>query len=225
MPTPRKSRRQSARPISTAVGYVRCSTKEQSSSGLGIEAQLDKISAEADRRGWTLSVVEDRGYSAAKGIKRPGLIEALRRLREVEADCLLVAKADRVSRSMHEFTGIMQTAVAEGWSIVVLDLGIDSTTAAGEMMLHNLMSFSHYEGRMISERTKVALQAAKNRGTVLGRPVTLSDSIARHIVALRASGKSLRAIADELNAKDVPTAQGGSRWFASTVNSVLHRVK
>ena len=189
-----------------------------------MESQVAKITAEAERRGWGLSVVEDRGYSAAKRINRPGLSEALRRLREGEADCLLVAKADRVSRSMHEFTGIMQTAIAEGWSIVVLDLGIDSTTPAGEMMLHNLMSFAHYEARMISERTRDSLRAARQRGTRLGRPVILPDSIARRIVALRASGNSLRAIAAELNDQEVATAQGGTKWHASTVNAVLHRV-
>lgn len=92
------------------------------------------------------------------------------------------------------------------------------------MMANVLATFAQYERRLIGERTKDALVAAKARGTRLGRPrCALPDAVARRISSLRASGESLWAIAGRFNTEQVPTAQGGARWHASTVRSVLQR--
>src|SRR5262245_45627734 len=98
------------------IGYVRVSTEEQSVSGAGLEAQRRTIAAECRRRGWELvETLEDRGYSA-KDMRRPGVKEALRVLEAGDAKALVVAKLDRLSRSMIDFTGLMGKAQKQGWA-------------------------------------------------------------------------------------------------------------
>src|SRR4051794_17484554 len=85
------------------LGYVRVSTEEQSDSRAGLDAQRRAITAEAKRRGWDLlEVIEDAGFSA-KALRRPGVQEALSVLEKGEASALVVAKLDRLSRSMLDF--------------------------------------------------------------------------------------------------------------------------
>src|SRR2546427_12024292 len=97
------------------LGYVRVSTDEQRDSGAGLAAQRASIEAECRRRGWALvKVIEDAGYSA-KDLKRPGVQIALETLRRGEAGALVVAKLDRLSRSMLDFTGGVAKASKQGW--------------------------------------------------------------------------------------------------------------
>src|SRR6476619_4615889 len=85
------------------LGYVRVSTSEQASKGAGLEAQRRAILAECQRRGWHLvETIDDAGYSA-RDLRRPGIQEALRALERGEASALVVAKLDRLSRSMLDF--------------------------------------------------------------------------------------------------------------------------
>src|SRR5262245_34629612 len=93
--------------VERVIGYVRVSTEEQSRSGAGIEAQRAAILAECRRRGWELvQTIEDRGYSA-RDLRRPGIQGALETLERGKASALVVAKLDRLSRSVHDFTGLM----------------------------------------------------------------------------------------------------------------------
>src|ERR1039458_265856 len=99
------------------IGYVRVSTEEQSSSGAGLAAQRLAIEQECVRRGWRLvQVIEDAGYSA-KDLKRPGVQIALETLAAGGAGALVVAKLDRLSRSMLDFTGIMARASKQRWAL------------------------------------------------------------------------------------------------------------
>ena len=92
------------------LAYVRVSTEEQRGSGAGLAAQRAAILAECQRRGWKLvDAIEDAGYSA-RDLKRPGVRIALEMLRDGGADALVVAKLDRLSRSMLDFAGIMAAA-------------------------------------------------------------------------------------------------------------------
>jgi DNA invertase Pin-like site-specific DNA recombinase len=92
------------------IGYVRVSTDEQAVSRAGLEAQRRAIAAECERRGWHLvETLEDAGYSA-RDLRRPGIQEALRALERGEASALVVAKLDRLSRSMLDFSKLMAKA-------------------------------------------------------------------------------------------------------------------
>lgn len=204
----------------TVLGYLRVSTEEQARSGLGLGAQRQVIQAEADRRGWNLDWATDDGYSA-KDLKRPALAAALAELQA--GDALVVAKLDRLSRSLVDFAGLMERAQREGWALVALDLGVDTTTPSGEMMANVMAAFAHYERRLIGQRTKDALQELKRQGVRLGRPVLLPAETRQHVVALHGKGLSLRAVAAALNGQGVPTV-GGGPWHGSTVRGVLHSV-
>ncbi len=201
-----------------ALGYCRVSTDEQAASTLGLAGQRAQLEAEAERRGWSLEIFVDEGYSA-KSLRRP----ALRRLLDEigPGDILVVAKLDRLSRSLIDFVDLMQIANRQGWQIVALDLGVDTTTPAGQMLANVMASFAQYERQLIADRTRVALAAKKAAGHKLGGPRLIPDHVADTIVGARAGGMSLRVITDQLNASGVSTARGGQRWYPSTVSAVL----
>lgn len=203
------------------LGYVRVSTEEQRSSGAGLAAQKAAIEAECRRRGWELvDTLEDAGYSA-RDMRRPGIRAAREMLTAGKADGLVVAKLDRLSHSMIDFTALMAEAQKRSWALVALDCAVDTTTPAGEAMANVLATFAQFERRLIGQRTREALASKRAQGVRLGRPRTLDPKIARRIGRERRDGASLREIADRLNDDGVATAHGGRRWWPETVRSVL----
>jgi DNA invertase Pin-like site-specific DNA recombinase len=134
---------------------------------------------------------------------------------------LVVAKLDRLSRSLLDFASVMAISRKEGWQVVVLDLAVDTSTPSGELMANVLASFAAYERRLIGQRTSAALQQKKAGGARLGRPRTMNPQVTSRIVAERAAGRSLPAIARSLNEDGVPTARGGRSWLPGTVSAVL----
>jgi len=210
----------------TVVAYCRVSTDDQADSGAGLAAQRAAIEAEVARRGWTLAAIHTDAGASGKSIKgRPALVDALAAVSSGEADGLLVAKLDRLSRSLHDFAGLMAQAQREGWNLVALDLGIDLATPAGEFMANVMASASQWERRIIGVRTREALAAKRSQGVRLGGPVTLPNEVRERIAAQRQAGTTLAAIADRLNAEAVPTAQGGAAWHPSTVRAVLASIE
>jgi DNA invertase Pin-like site-specific DNA recombinase len=207
--------------IVRVVGYLRVSTEEQADSGAGLNAQRAAILAEAEHRGWhVVDMIVDAGYSA-KDLRRPGIQLALKALKRGEADVLVVAKLDRLSRSLLDFTALMNQAQREGWALVALDIGMDMGTPAGEAMANVMATFGQLERRLIGQRTKEALAQKRMAGVVLGRPRSMPDDVRARIIAERASGRSLQAIAGGLNNDGVATSQGGTRWHPSTVAGVV----
>ena len=153
------------------VGYIRVSTSEQADSGAGLEAQRAAIRSEAERRGWQLvHVFEDAGASGKSLNGRRGLQRALEAIEAGTAEGLVVAKLDRLSRSLLDFAALMERARKGGWNLIALDLGVDTSTPAGEMMASVLATFAQFERRLIGQRTKDALAIKRAQGVVLGRP-------------------------------------------------------
>jgi DNA invertase Pin-like site-specific DNA recombinase len=209
--------------MTDAIGYVRVSTEEQADSQLGLAAQRAAIIAEADRRGWRLiEIVEDAGFSG-KSLNRPGVRLVLEALKDKRADTLVVAKLDRLGRSLVDLAGLMDLAGKQGWALVAMDIGVDTTSLSGKAMAGMMAVFAELERGMIGLRTREALAAARERGTIVGRRSRLPREIIDRITSEREAGRSLRAIADGLNADGVPTGQGGRRWYASTVKKVVER--
>jgi DNA invertase Pin-like site-specific DNA recombinase len=206
-----------------AVGYIRVSTAEQAENGVGLDAQRARIEAECERRGWTLVAIhEDRGASGKALKGRPGLAAALAMIEDGAADTLVVAKLDRLSRSLIDFATLLQSAHDQGWNLVALDLGIDLGTPAGEFLASVMASAAQWERRIIGARTKDALAIKKAQGVRLGRPISIDPLVAERIRTEHAAGLTLTAIAEGLNREGVPTARGGAKWYPSTVRAVVN---
>lgn len=216
------SRKKKSGDPTVVVAYLRVSTDEQAASGAGIEAQRVAINTEVERRGWVLlETFTDAGVSGKSITGRPALADALATVERGDAGTLIVAKLDRLSRSLLDFASLMKRAQDVGWNLVALDLGIDLSTPAGEFLASVMASAAQWERRIISQRTKDALAVKRAAGVHLGRRSTLPVAVGLRISLERRQGKSLRQIAQGLNDDTVGTGQGGKTWHASSVRSVL----
>lgn len=207
-----------------AIGYTRVSTGAQAESGAGLEVQRAAIRAECERRGWTLAdIYEDAGVSGGK-LARPALDAAREVLAAGGADVLIVLKVDRLSRSLADFAATLAEAHRQGWQLVALDLGVDTTSPNGKFMAQIMGAVAELEREMISQRTKAALAVKRAEGVRLGRPSKVSPATLGRIRALRAEGKGPTAIATVLNSEKTPTPGGAPAWGKSTVRYVLSTV-
>ena len=219
------------------VTYFRVSTERQGRSGLGLEAQRERCVAFAAQNGLEMvdsftEVETGKGSDALD--RRPQLAAALAAAKRLKC-CVLVAKLDRLSRDVHFIAGLMVQRVP----FLVAELGPD----VDPFMLHIYAALAEKERRMISERTRAALQARKKRGALLGNRSNLSEAqakgsarvaedalrFAENVVPLieriKASGvTSLRGIAAVLDARGVRTARGG-KWKAMQVGAVIRRTR
>lgn len=215
------------------VAYTRVSTQEQVESGAGLAAQRSAILAEAERRQWEIvEFHEDSGFSG-RDLKRPAVIAAMATLQRGEADALVVAKLDRLSRSMLDFAGVMARAHKEHWGLIALDCAVDTTTPAGEALASVMATFAQFERRLIGQRTSEALRALRSQGRAYGSvPYGFSrvgdrlipDDAEQHVLArmqrMRCGGLSYARIASKLNSAGVAAKRGGS-WHSMSVRSVL----
>jgi DNA invertase Pin-like site-specific DNA recombinase len=203
-----------------AVGYRRVSTVEQADSGAGLAAQQGIIEAEASRRGWVLVEVHtDEAASGKSLVGRVALETAITAVESGRADVLVVAKLDRLSRSLLDFANLMARAQSKGWNLVALDLGIDLSTPAGEFLASVMASAAQWERRIIGQRTREGMAAKKAAGVRLGPPRRLPDHVAQRIIDLRSSGLTWARVAETLNTLAVPTALSGRQWYASTARN------
>jgi len=221
------TRRRSTRPTRSTprvLAYLRCSTAEQADSGAGLSAQRAALESEASRRGWDdVTFMTDAGYSA-KSLDRPAIREALAMLAAGDADTLVVSRLDRLSRSVLDFSQMMARSKAEGWSMVALDISVDTSTPTGEAMVNVMCAFAQMERQIIGARTREALATRKAAGVRLGRMPVLAHDVETAILGYRASGLTYEAIANRLNSDNVPTAGGGQRWYPMSVHKVVQRL-
>lgn len=206
------------------IGYLRVSTREQARKGYGLGAQRTALRAAGRERGWDLTFLQDKGFTGAN-MKRKGIQAALRSLASGEAKGLAVAKLDRVSRSVVDFGTLLETARKRGWSFAALDLGVDTSTPAGELVANVMIAVAQWERRVISDRTRDGLAEARAEGKRLGRPRRIAPDLLARIVDLHNDGTSNRAIAHELNAEGTPTVNGGKRWYGGTIQGLVESVR
>jgi site-specific DNA recombinase len=236
------------------VGYLRVSTEEQKDRGSSLVAQESKIRATADRLGHRLIEVIDDGGESARSLDRPGIQRALALLEHGLASGLIVANLDRLSRNLGDMVGLVESHFTAPGGSVLLSASepIETRTAVGRMQLFILTTFSQYmresgvertAGVMVSKRSRSErtgnlrfgqeLDPSDPRRSRAARPVALVDcpedaAIAAMIVEFRASGLSLRAIADELNRQEIPSKRGVTRrstgrWSKSSIHEILKR--
>jgi len=203
-----------------AVVYCRVSTTEQGETGHSLDDQETVLRGLAMSRGWDVVAVREVGSGKSLS-SRPLLVEALKDLDSGKAQVLMAVRLDRLSRSVSDFTSLMDRADRKGWDLHVADLGLDTSTASGRLVAQVLAATAEHERRLIGERTKEGLRAAKAKGIRLGRPDTLDPEVRSLILFWRSEGGSFRQIANMLNDDGYETAHGGKKWHPSTVRSVI----
>lgn len=197
------------------IGYLRVSTDEQAASGAGLGAQRLAIETAARERGWEVVAWQtDEGVSA-KTIDRPALGVALAALAGGDADGLVVAKLDRLSRSVADFCGLLDRSHREGWDLALLDIGLDTSLPMGRFTAQIMASVAELERNLIGQRTRDALAVKRSEGVRLGRPPEVTPAAAARARELRAEGLSYRAIGECLTAEGVPGPRGPAWWPAS----------
>lgn len=197
------------------IGYRRVSTQEQVSSGHSMDAQSQAINEHVAARGWTVDWTEDEGATGSR--VNPGLREALDLLRTKQADALVVTKMDRIARSVLNAADIMRAAEHQGWSLIVLDLGMDLSTPSGKAMAQMLSVFAELELEMIRSRTRDGIAVARAKGKQIGRPSGIPTAVRRRIVKERDAGASFATIASGLTRDEILTPTGRRTWNESVV--------
>jgi DNA invertase Pin-like site-specific DNA recombinase len=167
-----------------------------------------------------LDVFEDAVASGKSMSGGEGLEAALNAIERGEAGALVVAKLDRLSRSLLDFAGLMERARKRGWSLIALDLGVDTSTPSGEMMASVLATFAQFERRLVGQRTRDALAVKRAQGVQLGRPREIPPAVVARVHELHRAGYRPAHIAAKLNEEGIPTPRNG-RWHSPGVSRVL----
>lgn len=221
------------------VAYYRVSTGRQGKSGLGLEAQRAAVKSYLNGGNWDI-VAEFTEVESGKRSDRPALDQALAAAR-LHRGSLVVSKVDRLTRSVAFLSRLLEAGVDVRFADLPQIEG-----ATGRFLLQQMVAVAELEAGMISSRTKAALAAARKRGKTLGgnrgvvptakmwkasakareaRADARASDLAATVKALQAAGAtSLRAIAEGLNAKGIPTARGAGQWSAVQVGRVLERI-
>lgn len=230
------------------VGYVRVSTEEQADKGVSLAAQVEKLKLYCRLHELDLVAVEQDPGVSGKSLDRPGLTAALGRLDGGEADGLLIAKLDRLTRSVRDLGTLLESHFSESKGYVLMSVAdqVDTRTAAGRLVLNVLISVAQWERETTVERTVEGLrfkrEAGERTGGVpygydvdpagpvnrKGRPSRLVPVAAEQrglalIAACAVVGLSLRATAAKLDALGVPTKKGRPGWSAAAVARILGR--
>ena len=212
---------------SKVVAYYRVSTQAQGKSGLGLEAQREAVTRFAAGSGLTIAaefVEVETGKGSDALERRPQLAAALSRCKK-EGARLVVAKTDRLSRDVHFVSGLM---IKKGLPrFIDAELGMD----VDPLIVHIRAAIGEHERRMISQRTRAALAAARERGVALGSPTIgkRNKNEARQRAAMlrpyliEMKGLNDEAAARELNRRKVSAARGGA-WSGKTVSRVRLRL-
>jgi DNA invertase Pin-like site-specific DNA recombinase len=221
------------------VCYYRVIIGRPGKSGSGLEAQRAAVAAYLNVGDWQI-VGEHTEVEKGKRANRPALEKALAAARLHRAS-LLVSKVDRLTRSAPFLSLLLEAGVDVHFADLPPIEGV-----AGRVLLQQMVSVAELEAGMISKRTKEALAAAKRNGRKLGgyrgvkpsakmhaaskkalqaRVSARAASVGPTIRELQAAGAaSLRAIADGLNARGIPTARGTGAWSAVQVSRVLEKL-
>lgn len=144
------------------IGYARVSTDEQSEI-----AQMDALEAAGCKR-----IYQEKCSGRSK--HRPELDRMIDTLRV--GDVVVVQRLDRLGRSLKDLIELLDGFKSQQVQFISLNESIDTTTAVGELAFHMIGSIAQFERRLISERTKAGLEAARARGRKGGRKAKLSEN-------------------------------------------------
>lgn len=210
------------------IGYVRVSTDKQVENGVSLEAQQEKLKSYAALYGLELvEVIVEEGASA-KTLEREGLRRALKLMEGGEAAGVLVAKLDRLTRSVSDL-GYLLERYFHRYALLSVSEQIDTRSAGGRLVLNVLVSVAQWEREAIGERTRDAMQHKRALGEYTGGFVPYGFSLLGEgklgvnpteqgikdiALILRQKGFSYRKICRELNRRKLLNRSGAR--FAPT---------
>lgn len=229
------------RGVKPAAGYLRLSMMNDDSTSIAAQRRLVEDAAAA--RGITRVVIfEDEGLSGSKTIRRPGRDDMERRIAAGEFSAVIVKSVDRLARSTADFARIAMSCRDTGTALVVSDMGIDSTTPAGALVLGVLSQLAEFEASMIGARVRDGNTEKVRQGRAIGGPVAFGfrnvrrdgqpgtwrevdpeqAAVVRLIAQRLLDGHTFKAVARALNADSVPPPSGDAagRWDYRSVERV-----
>jgi DNA invertase Pin-like site-specific DNA recombinase len=223
------------------VAYFRVSTDKQGKSGLGLDAQREAVARYvAGQGGEVVAVFEE--VESGKRNDRPQLAKALAACRARRA-VLVIAKLDRLARNARFLLSVVEGTGENG--VVFCDLPTVPPGPVGKFLVTQMAAVAELEAGLIAQRTRAALAAAKARGVRLGNPsptagtretamraararaetaaARAQDLVPYVLHAQRDGATTLRALADALNARGIPTPSGSGTWRPEQVRRLLAR--
>ena len=221
-----------------AICYIRVSSEEQADSGLGLEAQRQRIAAYCNLKVLHLAeVFEDPGISGGKPLaSRPAGSQLLAAANKSKI-LVIVAKLDRLFRSVADAANVIADFDKKGIQLVSIAESFDMSSPYGRAMAQMASVFAELERAMIRERTRAAMNVKRARGERIsghapfgwdfgsgGRLIENSreQQIIARVQRFRAEGMSFRGIATRLDRQGIPPKRG-RRWVHTTVKSILLR--
>lgn len=205
--------------------YARISVDDAQS--VSVDDQLAKIKAHAfasDRE--VVATFVDRGVSG-KTLERPSAKELLNTVKR--GDTIVVYRLDRLTRSVRDINAVLDLGV----TLVSITESLDTSTAAGRMVINMIATFAQYERELIVERTTASLARKRQQGStycfapfgyrnVEGRlmPLANEQALIDQMTAMRAGGSSYEAVAKMANASRIKPHRG-KMWYAASIKAVL----
>src|SRR5258706_15071601 len=208
------------------IGYVRVSTDRQAEQGVSLDAQEAKIRAMATVQGAELLDVIVDGGESAKSLNRRGLQRLLDLMNAAKVDTVIVAKLDRLTRSVKDLCGLLELFEKRKVALVSVAESLDTGSAAGRLVITIMGAVSQWEREAIGERTRDALRHKRSNGERVGNiefgyrlssdarhlePDLTEQASLAEIRNLRHQGHTLRGIAATLNNCGHRTRRG-TQW-------------
>ena len=220
------------------IGYVRVSTDRQADRGISLEAQEAKIRAMATVQGTDLLDVIVDGGESAKSLNRPGLQKLLEMVNKGEVQAIIVAKLDRLTRSVKDLCNLLELLEKRKVALVSVAESLDTSSAAGRMVITIMGAVSQWEREAIGERTRDALRHKRAQGYRTGNipygyhlaeggRLVRDDAEQKaidEIRGLRKQGLSLRAVAEAANERGHRTRRG-TGWRLESVVRILRQTR
>jgi site-specific DNA recombinase len=252
-----RSRKPGAKADASAKKMVRCAIYTRKSTEEGLNMEFNSLDAQREaaeafinsqrHEGWLVlpEQYDDGGFSGGN-MERPALQRLLLDVEAGKVDAIVVYKVDRLSRSLLDFSRIMETLDRQGCSFVSVTQQFNTTHSMGRLTLNILLSFAQFEREIISERTRDKMSAARRKGKWVGGSVILGYDLdrqarklvinedeahqVREIFGLYQKHRSILGTVEELNHRGVPrkswTAKsgklaGGGQWTVSNLTLLL----
>jgi DNA invertase Pin-like site-specific DNA recombinase len=217
------------------LGYVRVSTDKQAERGISLEVQAEKIRAMAVVHDSKLAEIIVDGGESAKSLNRPGMARLLAMVDAGEVQTVIIAKLDRLTRSVKDLCTLLERFERRGVALVSVAESLDTSSAAGRLVLNIMTAVSQWEREAIGERTRDAMRHKRAKGERVGN-IPYGYRLAadgRHLekdpgeqTALaeirryRRQGATLRGIAAALNHRALQTRRG-TAWRLESVARAL----